>query len=158
MARTFTARIYKDRMNAVIDVPARITDGMEKVKGHIRAKGTINGTLFAKNLVPVRNAPYRLHVDLIMLKAARMAVGDTAKFTVEQDTTPEHELVPRMLKPLQKALQENGLRKAFAALSPSRRKEILRYLNSLKSEDILQKHITRLVGMLKGPVNGVRIP
>ena len=158
MARTFTARIYKDRMNAVIDFPARITDGMVKVKGYIRAKGVINGTAFAKNLAPVRNAPYRLHVDMIMLKAAKVAVGDTAKFSVEQDKTPEHRLVPKMPKPLQEALHESGLEKSFAALSPSRRKEILRYLNFMKSEDILHKHITRLVDMLKGPVSGVRIP
>lgn len=158
MARSFTARIYKDRMNAVIDVPANITDQMVKVKDYIRAKGTINGTPFAKNMVPVRNAPYRLHVDLIMLKAAKAVVGGTAKFTVEQDTTPEHKLVPTMPKPLQEALRENRVENAFMTLSPSRRKEILRYLTSLKSEETMTKHIVRLVGMLKGPLVKVRVP
>ncbi len=158
MARRFTARIYKDRMNAVIDVPANVTDGLAKVKGYIRAKGTINGTAFAKNLVPVRNAPYHLHVDLIMLKAAKVAVGETASFTVEQDTTPERRLIPSMPKNLLAALRENGLESAFGTLSPSRRKEILRYLNSLKSDGTRQKHVDRLVAMLNGPLGNVRVP
>jgi hypothetical protein len=158
MARSFTACIYKDGINAVIDVPARVTDGMVKVKGYIRAKGTINGTAFAKNLVPVRNAPYRLHVDMVMLKAAQVVMGDTAKFIVEQDTTPEHKLMPPVPKPLLEALRKNELEKTFRALSPSRRKEILRYLNFLKSKETLNKHIARLVAMLKGPISKVRVP
>lgn len=158
MARSFTARIYMDRMNAVIDVPPEVTDPMVKVKGYIRAKGTINGTPFAKNMVPVRNAPYRLHVDLMMLKAAKVAVGATAKFNVEQDTTPAHGPVPSMPKPLKEALRENKLENTFMTLSPSRRKEIMRYLTSLKSEETRTKHIVRLMAMLKGPLTNVRVP
>lgn len=158
MARSFTARIYKDRMNAVIDVPANVTDQMVKVKGYIRTKGKINGTPFAKNMVPVRNAPYRLHVDLLMLKAAKVAVGGTAKFTVEQDTTPERKVVPTMPRPLKEALRENKLENAFMTLSTSRRKEILRYLTSLKSEETRTKHIVRLIAMLQGPLAYVRVP
>lgn len=158
MARSFTARIYKDRMNAVIDVPANASDQMVKVKGYIRTKGKINGTPFAKNMVPVRNAPYRLHVDLLMLKAAKVAVVGTAKFTVEQDTTPARKLAPTMPKLFKEALREHKRENTFMTLSPSRRKEILRYLTSLKSEETRTKHIVRLMAMLKGPLTNVRVP
>ena len=41
-------------------------------------------------------------------------------------------------------------RKAFEALAPSRRKEILRYIGSLKSAEAIEKNLARVVAQLSG--------
>lgn len=84
----FTAKVYKTGINAAVDVPKEITDVLQPVKGYIRITGTINGHTFRQTLVPVKDAPYRLFVNIPMLKGGEAALGDTAKFSIERDLTP----------------------------------------------------------------------
>ena len=52
---------------------------------------------------------------------------------------------------LKKAFKENpGAKKAFEKLSPSRQKEILRYINFLKSEEAVDKNVRRAIAHLTG--------
>jgi len=85
MAHSFRAKIYQLGINWCIDVPARITRHMTPEKGYIRIKGIINGYHFTTTLVPVKNGPYRLFVNALMMKGGSTAVGKTARFEIEQD-------------------------------------------------------------------------
>lgn len=58
----FNANIYKVGINACVDVPEEITEKMKAENGYIKISGRINGFAFNKNLVPVKNKPYRLFV------------------------------------------------------------------------------------------------
>lgn len=144
----FTVKIYKTGINAAVDVPKEITDAMTPVKGYIRIKGTINGFAFRQTLVPVKNAPYRLFVNIPMLEGGRAAIGDTAAFTIEQDTTPvedDYEMNAILLE----ELKANKLEDAFDALSPSRRKDILKYLAYLKTDETVRKNVNKVITQLK---------
>ena len=52
-------------------------------KGYINIKGQINNFDFAKTLVPVKNAPYRLFINLKMMKGGKIALGEVAIFDIE---------------------------------------------------------------------------
>ena len=52
--------------------------------------------------------------------------------------------------PLKKKLKEYKLLATFEALAPYRQKEILRYLNHIKTEATLAKNIDRLILVLQG--------
>ncbi|WP_294820120.1 YdeI/OmpD-associated family protein [uncultured Flavobacterium sp.] len=128
----FTAKIYKTGINAAVDVPKDITDAMQPVKGYIRITCTINGHAFRQTLVPVKDAPYRLFVNIPMLEGGEAAVGDIARFEIEQDFTPvENDY--EMNEVLLAELKRHKLEEVFEALTPSRRKDILKYLAYLKS-------------------------
>lgn len=157
MPRSFTARIHKVGINPCVDVPASISNKLVKVKGYIRVKGTINGVPFAKNLVPVRNGPYRLFVDQRMLKGARVQVGDTATFSLMADDSPPAAPLP-MRPEMRKALREGKVEAAFDALSDYRRKDLLKYLGRLKDPAILRKHLDRLVALLHTGERNIRLP
>jgi uncharacterized protein YdeI (YjbR/CyaY-like superfamily) len=46
--------------------------------------------------------------------------------------------------------RDNKARKAFGSLSPSRQKEIFRYINSLRTEESIQRNVDKIIRQLKG--------
>lgn len=146
MSFSFTAIIYKTGINPCVDVPERISTKMAAKKGYIPISGMINGHAFTQTLVPVKNAPYRLFVNGPMLKGAGTKPGDTVKFFIEQDMSPRVEPFPPSFK---KELIANGLFSKFNKLTPARQKEILRYLNNLKTKESLLRNIEKVITQLK---------
>jgi uncharacterized protein DUF1905/bacteriocin resistance YdeI/OmpD-like protein len=143
----FQAIILKEGINPYVDVPADITAAMEKTKGFIYIKGKINKHSFTQTLVPVKNKPYRLFVNGPMLKGSNTKPGDRVNFVIEQTLHPETIEMPKELK---KELSKNGLLKSFNQLTPSRQKEIFRYLHNLKTKESLEKNIQKVIGQLSG--------
>ena len=148
MKFSFKASIYKVGINPCVKVPFRITDKMIASKGYIPVKGKINNHSFEQTLCPVKNAEYRLYVNGPMLKGGDTKVGDVAKFTIEQ-TAATKKAAPRMPKEFRISLKEAGLFQAFKKLIPSRQKDILKYLNYLKTDEALMRNIDKVINELK---------
>jgi Domain of unknown function (DUF1905) len=150
MKFSFIVTIYKTGINPCVDVPEKITARMQAVKGYIPVTGTINGHSFIQTLVPVKNGSYRLFVNGPMLKGSGTKLGDTVKFIIEQDTVTRAEPFPGALK---RELKSNGLLPEFDKLTPARKKEILRYLNNLKTKESLMRNIDKVIAQLKRKSN-----
>lgn len=146
MPFSFSAKMYKTGINWCVDVPVAITEKMKAMKGYIPVLGKINGYPFIQTLVPVKNAPHRLFVNGIMLKGSKTKAGDTVNFIISQDTKKREEAFPPELK---KALTKNKLTGIFNTLSASRKKEILRYLNNLKTQESLLRNVEKVIAQLK---------
>lgn len=153
---SFKAAVYKTGINFAVDVPERIIDALEKIRGYIKVKGTINGFPFRTTLVPVKNGPYRLFTNMIMLKGAKATTGDTVRFALQQDAEifEQEYPVPALLL---KRLKETKLLGAFNALAQSRRKEILRYLQFVKTEETLRRNIEKLIARMEQG-SDIRVP
>lgn len=83
-----------------------------------------------------------------MLKGSGLGVGDEASIEIEFDRAPRAVAVPGAFA---RALEKDeAARAAFAALVPSRQKEILRYLGSLKTDAAFQRNMARLIANLSG--------
>ena len=116
-----------------------------KDKGAIPIKGKLNGKSFIQNLVKY-NGKWRLYLNGPMRQAAGIDVGDIANIDIDFD--PKMREVPMHPK-LKKALQQDPKAKAaFNKLRPSRQKEIMKYLNSLKSEGSVDKNVARAIAHL----------
>lgn len=157
MKHHFKAVIYKTGINWAVDAPLEITQKLTKEKGYIRIKGQINGFDFKQTLVPVKNSPHRLFVNLIMMKGGQTAVGETAVFAIEQND----ELVEKMYDMpdmLAASLKTNQLEKEFDQLSATRKKDILKYLHYLKTAETMQNNIDKVIVQLQQKAKQVRIP
>ena len=109
-----------------------------KEKGAIPVKLRIGKENFVQNLVKY-DGKWRLYLNGPMRKAAGQDVGDVIEIQIDFDAKPR--TVPIHPK-LKKAFNENEKAKAaFDNLSASRQKEILRYINFLKSEESVDKNI-----------------
>jgi len=145
MPFTFKASILKTGINPYVDVPAKITAVMTPVKGYIPVKGKINSYFFHQTLVPVKNGLYRLYVNGPMLKGTGLELGDTARFSIEQNLVPREFPMPKELK---KKLTATHLMPAFKQLSPYRQKEIIKYLGTLKNASTLSKNVDKVIELL----------
>jgi hypothetical protein len=154
---TFRATIYKTGINYCVDVPNTITKRLEKNKGYIRITGTVNDFPFTKSLVPVKEGPYRLFVNLATLKGATAKLGDRANFVIEQDTFKKQKEYP-VPHSLKEALRKTKLTKAFNELTPARRRDILKYLSYVKTDSTMDKNINKLIKQLQQQIRNVRIP
>jgi hypothetical protein len=148
MKFAFKARIYKVGINPCVKVPRKITTQMTPLRGYIFVKGRIEQHNFTQTLVPVKGAPYRLFVNGPMLKGSGVRVGDTVHFTVEQDTNQSSTKVtiPRYFKD---RLDKSGVWEAFRNLTPSRQKEILKYLSFLKTSESRERNMVKVIGQLQ---------
>lgn len=157
MEHTFRAKTYRIGINWCADVPKEITEQLTAEKGRIRIKGQINGFDFAKTLMPVKNAPYRLFVNQVMMKGGKTAPGQIAAFTIEQDNERTVKEYPTPLVLIEQ-LEKHQLTAAFDNLTPSRKKEILKYLNYVKTDETLMRNIDKLIAQLRNKEKNVRIP
>lgn len=141
----FSAKIYKLGINPCVDVPATVSRAFSK-SGYIPVAGDINGHPIRATLVPIGNNRHRLFINGQMRKAAEVDEGDVVRIHLEIDTQPR--TIP-MPKEFALALQQNKSAKiAFENLTPSRQKEILAYLNSLKRPETLKQNIDKTVASL----------
>jgi hypothetical protein len=144
---SFTATIGKIGINPFVDVPEAIGTALGG-PGYIPVAMTIDGHPFPANLVPLGKGRYRLFLHGQMRKAAGKDVGDTVAIGLRLDAAPR--VVP--VRPeFQAALDGDAAAKAeFEALTPSRRSEILRYLNNLKQADSVERTIAKVMARLRG--------
>ena len=103
------------------------------------------------NLMPVGDGSFRLYLHGDVRKASGTRVGDTVTVELAFDPAyrggPAHP-VPRWFGD---ALRRNRrARQAWQQLSPSRRKEILRYLSSLKTPAARERNLQRAMKVLSG--------
>jgi len=144
--KTFRAKIYKKGINPCVDVPLRITSKMQATKGYIRVKGKIGEHFFRQTLVPIKNVGYLLYVNAPMLKGSNSKVGETVRFSIEQDMETPKIKWPAGFK---EKLIRNKVYVDFMKLTSGRRKEIFAYLNFLKTEEALQRNIDKIIGKMK---------
>lgn len=148
---SFSATLEIIGINPFVFVPPallkRIFLAAGKDKGAIPIRGMVNKKPYTQTLMKYRGH-WRLYINTTMLKDAPKRIGEKIKVTVVYD--PADRTVP-MHPDLKAALQKNArARKVFETQTPSRQKEINRYLHALKSEESLKRNVKRAVDFLSG--------
>ena len=89
-----------------------------------------------------------MYVNGPMLSGTNAKVGDTLKFSIEHDTAPRTVAV-LMSTEFRRILIDNDLLDKFKKLTPSRQKEILKYLNYLKTKEARTRNMNKVISELK---------
>lgn len=147
----FSAKIYKIGINPYVLLPSPILKQIfkqaNKTKGPISVIIKISGHNFIQTLVKY-SGKWRLYLNGPMRKVAGKDVGDTITIEIEYDT---NERIILMHPKLESAFNKHKeAKKVFVTLPPSRQKEILRYINSLKTNESIERNIKRAIGFLSG--------
>ncbi|HEY4211101.1 MAG TPA: YdeI/OmpD-associated family protein [Steroidobacteraceae bacterium] len=103
------------------------------------------------NLMPVGDGSFYLYLHGDVREASRSGVGDVVNVAAEFDR--EYKGGPAAAMPtwFGRALRRNAVaHRNWKQLSPSRQKEILRYLTSLKSPEAQQRNTRRALHVLAG--------
>jgi hypothetical protein len=147
----FSAKIFIIGINPHVFVPAEILKKIfidaGKDKGHIPVALVINNKNFIQHLIKY-SGKWRLYLNGPMRKAAGIDVGDTIIIFITHDPaeriTPVH---PKLKRALAKNKEASTV---FNNLPPSRKKEIARYINALKTEESVDKNVIRAINFLSG--------
>jgi len=136
-----------DRLRWVI---ARLPMDAGKIwgkRGQLRIKGEINGFAFSSTLFPAGDGTHFLIVNKKLLAGGKTAAGLTAKFRLQPDNTPRP--APPPAKELLRELgQSKRLLKFYESLSPSRRREIAKWVAECKTPDARQRRSRQIAERL----------
>ena len=147
----FTAEIEIIGINPFVYLPDSVLKAIfiqaGKEKGKIPVKMKIDGHEFPQTLIKY-SGHWRLYLNTPMRQAAKKEVGDKAVFEIRFD--PEERIIPIHPK-FTKALQENkDAQKIFDSLRPSLQLEIVRYLSFLKTEESIDRNVSKAINFLLG--------
>ena len=147
----FRSVIFKIGINPVVDPPDGVLQTVfkqaGKTKGPIAVCGRLNGEDFVQTLVKYQGA-WRLYINAQMLRDSGLKVGETANIEIRFDPVPREVSMPAKLKAALRRDEE--AKKAFAALPPSRQKEIFRYINSLRTDESIVRNVEKILRQMKG--------
>lgn len=103
------------------------------------------------NMMPIGNDGFYLYLHGAVRKASRTQVGDLVevaiKFDADYRSGPMHPMPTWFRTPLS---EHSKATKAWNALVPSRKKEILRYFSWLKSPAARTRNVERALKVLSG--------
>jgi hypothetical protein len=147
----FKAAIHIIGINPFVFVPPKILAAIFKQaardKGPMPIKGNINGNAYKQTLVKYSNE-WRLYINTTMLKNSPKRIGEQVEITIAFDTNSREIEMPTTFAKALKANKEATL--VFEKLTPSRKKEIIRYLANLKTKESLERNIIKAIGFLLG--------
>jgi len=149
--KAFKAEIKIIGINPFIFVPEEalnyIFHQSGKNKGQLPVKIKIDGHEFKQTLVKYAGN-WRLYLNTPMRKATEKDIGDTATFEIDFDTEERKiSINPKLVQ----ALAENKQAKdIFDGLAPHLKKEIIRYIANLKTEESIDRNVKKAVQFLLG--------
>lgn len=151
MKNLFTAKLDIIGINPFVFIPDEILDEIfgtsGKNKSPIPVKGTVNGKGFRQNLMKYLG-DWRLYINITMLENSPKRIGEMLEISVEFD---DSERTVSIHPDLEKAIKENSLvLENFENLTHSRKSELIRYINNLKTETSIQRNIEKIISHLKG--------
>ncbi|RQO40857.1 hypothetical protein DBR39_07945 [Chryseobacterium sp. KBW03] len=151
---SFTATLDIIGINPFVFVPEdildKIFDESGRNKSPIPVKGTVNGKEFTQNLMKYLGE-WRLYINLMMLKNSPKRIGEIIEVVLEYDDSDRS--IP-IHPQLEKSIRESALAaKNFENLIPSRRHELIRYINNLKTEASIQRNIEKIMKHLHGEID-----
>jgi len=147
----FSASIEIIGINPFVFVPDSILEDLFKEagknKGTIPIRGVINDKPYRQTLVKYSGA-WRLYINTTMLKNSPKRIGEIIELTIEYDSSDRsisaHPKLTEALKGNKEALQ------VFENLRPSLQFEIVRYIAHLKTEESIDKNVSRAINFLLG--------
>ncbi len=149
-ALSFTAKVHKLGINPCVDIPEKIAaellEQASKEKGSVLVRGDLNGDKFQTTAVKFRGK-WRLYLNTDMRTRSGIETGDQAKVKLAFDPDPPKYPMPKKLT--QVLAQNPKAKAAFEQLIPSHQKDIIRYLNSLKTEESLDRNVKKVLNQLK---------
>lgn len=151
MKNQFTSKLDIIGINPFVFIPDEILNEIFETSGKnkspIPVKGTVNGKEFRQNLMKYLGE-WRLYINLTMLKDSPKRIGELLEIFVEFDNSDR---TISIHPDLEKAIQENPVAsKSFENLILSRKMELIRYINNLKTEAAKQRNIEKIIRHLKG--------
>lgn len=103
------------------------------------------------NMMPVGDGSFYLYLHGDVRQSSNTKVGDTVTIDLQFDKSYRNGPLHPMPDLLQKSLEENLIaQENWNNLTPSRQKEVIRYLVTLKSQEAVERNVDKALSVLSG--------
>ena len=114
------------------------------VRGRVPVVGSINGYVFRSSIFPMGDGTHFMAVNKSVRDGAGVAVGESVKVVMQEDTAPRTVTLP---PDLDKALSKTA-RANFDKLSYTHRKEYAQWVEAAKRPETRTRRIERVLARL----------
>jgi hypothetical protein len=143
----FSGRIYKVGLIRYVDVPAVVSRALGPSGAHIPVFGTVNGVALRTTLVSRGKGCHRVAIHGDIRKQLQIDGGAIVEVALQLDKDPrEPVLPPALAMALRSAPQAQAV---FRAMTPALRRQIVRYLTSVKQQATLERRVATFVRRLE---------
>lgn len=141
--RVFAAQIYKVGIIRCVDVPLEISKAFGKGTARILVHGSVEGSPLRTTLVPRGKGRHRLCIHSDIWRKLRIDAGAVVEVTLELDEESREPVLPPELAA---ALSETPRAMAiFQGMTTSLRRQIVRYISSVKHAATLERRSVKFV-------------
>lgn len=143
----FSARIYRVGLIRFVDVPADISGALGDSLPHVAVKGEVEGLPFRSTLVSRGKGCYRLAIHGDIRKKLRVDTGAVLEIALERDEeSREPVLPPALVLALRNSSKAQA---AFRNMTTALRRQVLRYLTSVRQQSTLERRVAKFVRVLE---------
>ena len=140
--QVFAASIYKVGLIRYVDVPREVSRKIGSAP-HVPVTGTVEGVPVRTTLVSRGNGSYRMAIHGDIRKKLRVDTGAVVEIAIQLDEeSREPELPPALVLALRNAPKAQ---RRFRAITTALRRQIVRYLTAVKSQEALERRVSRFV-------------
>jgi len=140
--QVFAASIYKVGVIRYVDVPREVSKKFWNAP-HVPVTGTVEGVPVRTTLVSRGNGCYRMAIHGLIRKKLRVDCGAVVEIAIQLDEeSREPELPPALALALRNAPKAQ---RRFRGITTALRRQIVRYLTAVKSQETLERRVSRFV-------------
>jgi hypothetical protein len=138
----FAASIYKVGVIRYVDVPREVSRKFGN-SAHVPVIGTVEGVPVRTTLVSRGKGSYRMAIHSDIRKKLRVDTGAVVEIAIQLDeASREPELPPALVLALRNAPK---VQRRFRGITTALRRQIVRYLMAVKSQETLERRVSRFV-------------
>jgi len=143
----FSGKIYKVGIIRYVDVPADVSRALGGGESHVPVVGEVEGVPIRTTMVSRGKGCYRVALHSEVRKKLRADTGALVELAVARDEeSREPALPPALVLALGNA---PGAQAEFRAMTTALRRQIVRYLVSVKQQSTLERRVAGMVCRLE---------
>jgi hypothetical protein len=143
----FSGKIYKVGIIRYVDVPVDVSQAIGGGESHVPVAGEVEGVPVRTTMVSRGNGCYRLAIHGDVRKKLRADAGTVIEVAIQRDEEPrEPVLPPALVLALRNAPRAQA---EFRSMTTALRRQVVRYLTSVKQQSTLERRVTAMVRRLE---------
>lgn len=146
--QVFSGQIYRIGLIRYVDVPAEVSCALEAdQEAHVAVRGTVEGLPLVTTMVSRGNACHRIAIHGEIRKKLHVDAGTVVEIALERDQQSREPALPAVLV---LALRQSPKAQAkFREMSVALRRQIVRYIVSVKQQATLERRVAGMVRRLE---------
>ena len=143
----FVGKIYQVGIIRYVDVPSEVSRALGKGEPHVPVSGEVDGAPIRTTMVSRGNGCYRVALHSDIRKKLRIDTGAVVEVAIHRD---EESREPALPPALVLALRNTPKAQAeFRQMTTALRRQIVRYITSVKQQTTLERRVTGMVRRLE---------